>query len=217
MSQIELAERAGVSLSTVYHIESGRSTRASSIRKVCEIGLDTAPEDLVQTREKQASDPYLLYQASSAIWREEQDRRRAIPDDSFTLIQDPAERRRLGRLGLVGSFMNNPNIVMPDGPGTVFLEIYGRREGAVNAGVYRDSKLYCQSGGVRCAVGEHRVELRAGDMIGYTTADLRWIEPLELPVPNEEPSRLLWMGAVRIGKTIRGDRRTIVRKSRKAP
>ena len=212
LTQLELAIRAGVSLSTVYHVESGRPTRWSSLRKVCVDGLDTAPEDLVKTQEKRGSEPFLLYRAETAAWREEHDRRRTVPPDSLARNGDAGERARLGKLGFVASFMNNPNIVMPEGPGTVFLEIHGRREGNVNAGVYRDAKLYCQTGGVRCAFAERTVELREGDMIGYASADLLWIEPLD---PTDAPSLLLWMGAVSVGKANPDNgRRTIVRKPR---
>ena len=207
LTQAELAAKAGVSVMTLYKIEYGVPARLSSIEKICTKGLGTPFEALIQTRAMLDVQDYLLYRAEAANWYAPIDRRRSVPEENARRLQDPAERRRLGKLGFVSAFHNNPNIVMPDGPGTLFLEIHGRMAGPINAGVYRDCKLHLQAGRVRCAIRERTLEMFVGDMVGLRDADLRWIEPLVPLTPEEPPPLLLWMGAGRIGKAVRQDDR----------
>lgn len=211
LTQAALAERSGVTVSTVYHAEKGASIRIGSVRKLCR-GLNTSFDGLLQSQaaNELAERSHVLYHASNAEWYAPIDNRRAIPTDNALRLRDPAERHRLGHLGFVPVVFNNPHLIMEEGPGTVFIEVYGRYEQPINSRVFRDAKLYCQSGAVRCQIGDDEVTLETGDMIGYRSADLRWIEPLRPLEADDPPPFLLWIGAVRVGKAVRENGRRIV-------
>ena len=218
LTQAELAARSGISIVTLYQVERGGPTRASSIDKICRQGLQTPLHSLLAVQVKMRDEAFLVYRADEAEWRATSDRRRRVPEDNLLRIQDPAERRRQGRLGFVAAFVNNPNLVMPDGPGTLFFEIHDRFEGPINQGVFRDCKLHLQAGRLRCRISEETLELGPGDILACRDESIRWIEPLVSLTPDEPVPLLLWMGAVRMGKAVREDgRRTIVRRPRPVP
>lgn len=200
LSQSELAIRAGASLSTVYHVERGRPTRESSIRRICTNGLGAIYEEIAQTRNVGEADELVLYRAHEATWFAASDGRRVIPDDNAERLLDPLERRRLGRLGFVPAFINSPSLAIGGGPSAFFLELHGRFEEEINATIFRNAKVYCQSGAIRCGVGRKTVDLFEGDMIACRCADLHWMEPLNPLSPKDAPSLVLWMGAVKVGE-----------------
>lgn len=201
LTQAELAEVAGIAVRTIRNVEAGRSIRRSTITKICE-GLDVPPASLEESVDAAVGSTYpLLYRSSKAEWHAWIDSRKAVPQDNRQRLQDPGERRRLGKLGLVTLFFNNPYLIMPDGPGTIFIEVFGHYEGAINEIYYRDCKIYCQRGTVRCQILESIVELGPGDVAGFRSADLRWLEPAHELRDSELPPLLLWIGAVPVSKS----------------
>lgn len=216
LRQSDLARIAGVSITTVFEVEKGGAARLSSIQKICSVGLAHPYESMVRWRKRHDNEGYMLYRTENATWIAPEDIRTMIPDDNAERIQDPAERRRLGRLGFVVTFYNLPDIRMVDGPGTFFLEIHGRRVSALNESTYQNCKLQCQSGSVRIMIGEQAVELNAGDIVACLGGDIRWIEPAKPLSHDESAPILLYMGAKSVGKAVHGGRRTLVRKEQKA-
>lgn len=217
LTQAETARRAGVSAKTLYHLERGEPVRADSVLRICR-GLETWPSGLLQDleQERPPERPFLLHRAADAEWHAPEDRRRAVPEDNAARLRDPAERRRLGGLGFVDCFVSNPNLVMPEGPGTLYFELHRRSEGDINALLFRDSKILCVAGHIRLDIGGDAVELGPGDMVGYRSADLRWGEPARPLGPDEPPPRILWIGAVRVGKVVKPRGRTVVRRRKEA-
>lgn len=217
LTQAEVAARAGVSAKTVYHVERGVVVRAGSVLRVCR-GLETWPSGILDglEQERRPERPFLLHRAAEAEWYAPEDRRKVVPEDNAASLRDPEERRRLGRLGFVDCFVSNPNLVMAEGPGTMYFELHRRSGGDINALLFRDSKILCVAGHIRLGIGDDAIELGPGDMVGYRSADLRWGEPARPLGEGEPPPRILWIGAVRVGKVVKPRGRTVVRRGKKA-
>ena len=217
LTQSEVAQRSGITLSTVFHLERGDPVRLRSVLLVCK-GLGTSFEDIRHRHltTKSPDNPHVVHRANATVWQSPVDLRRKIPPDNAERIAVPEERLRLGKLGLVPIFAGFLNLLMPDGPGMTLLELFGRYSTPFNHTVYRESVLQCQQGGARLQIGESVVELAPGDFVGYASEEMRWIEPVGV-LPADEPTVLLWTGAVRIGKVFQdGKTRTAVRKPKKS-
>jgi transcriptional regulator with XRE-family HTH domain len=113
LTQGELAKRSGVSLTTVYSAEKGVRLRTSTLKKIAE-GLNTNFDSLAYRtlKIKDSERAHVMHSMEETIWFGETDQRRQIPADNHERIQDPAERMRLGRVGLVPSFRVNPDRVV---------------------------------------------------------------------------------------------------------
>ena len=213
LTQHDVAQRSGVSITTVFGIESGRSTRLSSLNKVCG-GMGTDLDEFLKinpTRNMKGPD-YVVHRASSIRWHAPIDHRKKVPEDNDDLVQDPEERRRLGKLGLTPLFGYRPRLIMPQGPGTTFIELYGRYNHPLNENVYREALILCQQGNVRIGINDTLVELEPGDVVGFSNHEMRWMEPI-FNDPDDLPTELLWVGAVRSGRIIELNRkRVLVRK-----
>lgn len=213
LTQREVAELSGVALSTIFYIERGKPVRLSSIVKVCK-GLDTSLNDVQRWNYsiRSGENRSVVHRAAATVWHIPMDLRKRVPVDSFDRIADPAERMRLGRLGLVPLFAGYLDLLMPQGPGTTLIELYDRFPEAINYNLYREAVLQCTHGGARLQIGERVYELEPGDFVGYASEDLQWIEPIG-DLPAQEPTLLVWNGAVRVGRTPKANpSRTAVRK-----
>lgn len=200
-SQEEFATNAGVALSTVYHAEKGMPISRRSLSKIC-AALDES-FDSIRTRKRRllTNDiDYLLYQGGSSPWTGDLDSRKNVPDDNFQRVQDPQERMRLGRLGLVKVFLSTTNFVMPQGPGLTFIELFDRIDEPINSVIYRDCLITCTAGAARLSINGKVVELGVGDYIGYRSKELDWIEPITPNGSEDLPACLTWIGAVRVGR-----------------
>lgn len=201
ITQAELAQRAGVTITTLYRAEQGLPLRGSSLEKIAK-GLDMTVDDLYE--EKPVMDvtahTYVLHRSTDNGWFAPIDRRRNVPEGNTELVRSPQERRRLGSLGLAPIFICYPNLVMPDGPGATLIEVYGRYPHGINADIYRDCMIHCVRGSIRLQILDEVVELGEGDFVGFVNRNLRWIEPAA-PVRASDPTPLaLWFGAVRLGR-----------------
>lgn len=198
-TQEEAAKLSSLGVTTLFKIESGRSVRMISIKRLC-LALGLAYDDLAQRRtviHKEAGPP-VVHQPQNSVWTAIGDQRKHIPVDNADLIQTPEERRRLGRLGLVPVFCSSPGFIMPEGPGAVLIELYGPRVGPINERIYRDCIVYCQRGRLRLVISGTAVELGPGGFVGYVSRDLQSIEPSD--PSDEEVTTFLWLGANRLGK-----------------
>lgn len=216
LTQSELARRAGVTVTTIYRAEKGLPVRESSFRKVCE-ALNIKFDEFLKMKPvfDASREPYIHHRGTESYWYAPVDHRRMVPEDDQALVQDPRERLRLGRVGLVPAFVCYPGFVMPEGPGATLVELYGRYEHAFNPFTYRDGVLYGQRGTSRLGIRDDVLELAEGDMIGYASADLRWIEPAQPLGPEGQPSLAFWFGAVRLGRIVAPPgKRTIIRTAR---
>lgn len=215
MTQTELAQRAGVAVTTVYRAEQGLPVRQSSLQKIA-AAVDVKFDQFLRSgpllhREDLS---YVHHRAEEAVWYAPVDHRRILPEDNDRLVQSPAERKRLGILGLTPIFVCYPNLLMPEGPGATLIELYGRYNRPFNPTIYRECLVYGQRGRARLQVLDDVVELAEGDIAGFVSKNLRWIEPAE-PSPSDDPPLVLWVGAVRLGKVaVPTGKRTIVRRSK---
>lgn len=203
LTQEEVAAKAGVSIKTLFQVEAGKPARRSTLLKVCR-GLGTDLEEfLIPYPElKSGDDDIVVHRGAETAWHAPIDLRKNIPEDNFTLIQNPGERRRLGRLGLTPLFVYHPNIMMAEGPGTTFIELYGRYEGSMNKNIYREALIYCQRGAVRVEIKDTFVDLVAGDTVGFTNDFLKSLESTVDVNSEDAPTLLVWIGGVRVGKVV---------------
>ena len=204
-SQDDLARRSGLAPKTIYRLERGLAVSRGSLLKVCK-ALEVLPEQLCALPMPPPRPVYGVHHLygvhrhGESVWfMIGGDLRVRVPEDNFERTQRREERLRLGRQGLVAAFGCSLSFMMPEGPGIVTLELFGRLDGSFNATVYRECVLSCARGGVRVGVGDDIVELVEGEALGYRSKDLRWMEPL-VPTDNDGlPTTLTWTGAVRVG------------------
>jgi hypothetical protein len=112
--------------------------------------------------------------------------------------QNSAERRRVGRLGFVGWFMEPPTAIMKNGPGVVPLEIHGLGFGAFNSRFYEDAVIYVIRGRISVQAGSENVDLNEADWVGFKSAELVSIAPVDSD--GQLVPLVLWIGANRISR-----------------
>jgi len=206
-SQEDFAAHSRVSVTTLYQVERGQAISQRSLLKIC-AALGESPGS-IRTRDRiilNSDLDCLVFRAAECLWTVELEVRAKVPEDDLRRIQDPRERLRLGRLGLVIAFFSTPNFIMPEGPGVVFIELYRRFADDFNSIIYRDCLLTCTQGRARVMVGETVVEMEEGDVMGARSKDYRWMEPIDPVGADGHPVILTWMGGVRVGSSP-GDKR----------
>lgn len=199
VTQAELAAKAGVDRTSVQRLERGRSIRASTLRKIC-LGLGVNYGEISRLRLSYGpplDQSCVWHRSQDAVWHTLTDKRTRVPEDSKVRIQDPAERRRLGSLGLVGRFRTYLNFIMIDGPGVFFMEVYGRQDDWRHTdpgSVYEDWIMYCLRGDVLLWQGESSELLTEGSAIGFRSG-FRF--SLEAASDSEIPPQVMFIGANR--------------------
>ena len=197
-SQDDLARRSGLAPKTIYRLERGLAVNRGSFLRICE-ALEVLPEQLCAAP-MPPPPVYGVHRQGESVWfMIGGDLRVRVPEDNFERTQHRQERLRLGRQGLIAAFGYSLSFMMPEGPGIVMLELFGRLDGPFNATMYRECVLSCARGGVRVGVGDNIVELVEGEALGYRSKDLRWMEPLAPTDSDGLPTTLTWTGAVRVG------------------
>lgn len=198
VSQEELALLSGLGLRTVRRIENGIPTSRSTLNKVCK-GLDVTLHQLTvsPTNVVGSQMEYGVHRRAENVWYYPNTvARPKIPSDEAERIQNPDERIRLGKLGLVPMFACSSSFIMPEGPGVLQMELFGRLEEVFNAEVYRMAVVYCLRGHLEVSLRQGDIALGEGDILGYETNDMRWMQPA---AGQELPVAILWIGAIRVG------------------
>ena len=201
LSQKDLAERAGITAVTLYNLERGMPVRHRTLAKVRAVLGE--PLESLRTRDQALlgeEDEHVLFRKETATWLPYGDGRTRVSEDDARRIQHPEERLRLGRLGFVPLFAYLTSFIMPEGPGLVTFELYGRYAGAFNSTIYRDCLIGVSEGRMRVRIGESTLEMEPGDVAGLHSRDLAWMEPAE---ESELPVCFTWTGAVRLGSPVR--------------
>jgi transcriptional regulator with XRE-family HTH domain len=106
----ELAARAAIDPGTLLRIEAGKPSRLSTIQKI-EEAMNLSP-GLLTHSSPLALGPFFLQEPSRELImiRPNPNYKKAIPDYSQEMLQNPAERRRIGKLGIVSGFQWEPEI-----------------------------------------------------------------------------------------------------------
>jgi transcriptional regulator with XRE-family HTH domain len=200
-TQSQLAAKAGLTLATVYRIETGDVfPHRRTLERICkvlhvEIGDLNLPEPLTKSDDV----PFVIHRSADQVWTTLDDHRAHVPPDNLTQIQNPAERLRLGRSKLVAAFNVGMNFVMPKGPGLAVDEIHADREYGGSM-TYRDCIRYCLRGEVLVTIGDCTYTLGEGDAIGYSNDLVFHMAPAHPLGPHDLPPLVLWVGANRMGK-----------------
>lgn len=212
LTQGELAALSELAVATIHHAEEGRPLVPRTLEKIC-ASLNCGIDHIISRQRTHLTDAVdlLVHRAEEGVWNALGDRRAKIPDDNLERIQSPEERTRLGSLGLVTMFTYALTFILPEGPGTLHLELYGANEGTINEKIYRECVLLCEGGEAELTVVGRSVRLREGDAAAFRTAEL-----VRLSASPERPARLTWIGSGRLGKLPRGKDRTRIRRQRKS-
>lgn len=161
-TQSELAEHAAVHRSVVARAEAGGECRRSSLRKLAlTLGVTLTWID----RPFLGPEPYRLDRAADTLWVASNPsyvRRKGLSP----ALHDPAERARLGSLGLANAFIRVLNNDLPGGRihGLV-VESYRREQDPV--AFPGQMFLLVLSGRIRLTLGPDEVVMETGDTISY--------------------------------------------------
>lgn len=198
-SQSDIADLAGISIRTLFRVENGSIARLSTLNRICvALGCDLAEMSTSQRliQSKKSNELYLHHSREKTVWYADGDRRRKKPSDSQTLIQDEAERHRLGSLGLVSMFVTSPSFTLTYGPGVALFELYGKCS-TTYPFLYRDLLFVCLRGEVVFTIEGELVHVVAGEAItpGPFTV---FYEPAKPVGPHENAPLLLHIGGERV-------------------
>jgi transcriptional regulator with XRE-family HTH domain len=178
-SQAEVAAKAKISERTLRRAEAGFPVRDETIVRICEALTWSFEEATTSVRYLQARDeatPFRVHAPQDTVWYATEDRRKMRPDDDHQRIQDPAERHRLGSLGLVAMFIGTLQFSMPEGPGIAFFEVYGPVQFGGHQASYHELFLYCLRGEVTFTVAGRRIRVVEGGALNVGT-DRVGLEP----------------------------------------
>jgi len=196
MDQESLAKTAGISSRTLRRVESGEGVRARTLARISEaLGWDAtqARTSVRFLHSRGPEEAYLLHRPEEAVWYAQSDRRRKPPLDALEQIQNPAERRRLGGLGLTSMFVGTLRFNMPGGPGIAFFEIYGRQAFETSDSPYRERFFYCLRGEVTFRFESEAVRVTEGCGINLGRRPFE-IEPAPSTSEDAEPPLLMHVG-----------------------
>lgn len=198
-SQAEIAELAGISIRTLFRIENGSIVRLGTLNRICDaLGCDLAEistsQRLIQS--KKTDELYLLHPREKTVWYADGDLRRMKPSDSQTLIQNEAERHRLGSLGFVSMFVTSPSFTLTYGPGVALFELYGKHS-TTYPFLYRDLLFVCLRGEVLFTIESEVVRVRAGEAITPGPYSVSY-EPATPVGPHDLAPLLLHIGGERV-------------------
>lgn len=213
MTQVQLAERAGLAVATLNNAERGHRLSLRTLKKIAS-GLNMDLSGLCYDRRPvpEGDRAFVLHRASDKIWSTLGDKRPHVPPEDRS-IRDPVEQRRIASVGFVAGFMHTTSFVMPDGPGVVFIDLYRIHEGNINETVYKDALLYCVEGHAIVGVQNESVVLSEGDVIGICPKDIKFMAPGPQMTPQTLPVRLMWIGGNRLGKVPLPPKRRKARKT----
>jgi len=201
VTQADLAARTGLTEMTIYNAEKGRPVSMRTLKKIA-AGLEVQFSELCldQRLAQNRDQGYYYHRAESTVWWPLDIKRQAGRAEPIYSEIDAAERRRVAILGFVAGFVYTTQFVMPEGPGIVTFELYGKSEQAFNQMLYEDAILLCLEGQAIVTIKESPVLLAKGDAVGFKTKHLTSLEPSPDIPASDLPVRLFWVGANRLGK-----------------
>jgi transcriptional regulator with XRE-family HTH domain len=202
LTQSDLARLANVARRSLYALEHGHPSRAQTFERICAaLGMDS--QEMANSRHLpqvvDGGQPFYVHRQSEEHWYAD------VPLDNSRIdyqnaIQDPSERNRLGRLGLVPSFSHALSFVMPRGPGVIFYEVHLRQAVDIPAHLYHDWMVLCLRGAVIAALGGVETVLEEGDAMGAANWTGFTVEPATRIQASDLPPLLLAIGANRASK-----------------
>jgi transcriptional regulator with XRE-family HTH domain len=198
-TQAELAERAGVSPSTVRRLESGAPIQKRLLKKICDsLGRPISVVNAVMPYgEPGQFRPAHLHRCSDLTWFATGDRRPKTPEANDELIQTEEERLRIARLGLVSMF-EAYMVTMPYGP-SISQAVICRRQWISPNELYHECIVLCLGGNATVATGPERFHLSKGDALGFSTDLPTTIEPTHPVTKSVAPPHVLLILANRKG------------------
>ncbi|RYG18321.1 XRE family transcriptional regulator [bacterium] len=178
ISQLQLAEQAGVHRTVVARAETDGNCRPSSLRKIA-LALGVT---LTWIRRPFLSPkPWRLDKADDTLWVASNPsfvRRRGLT--SREALQNAAERDRLGSLGLANAFVRVLNNDLPGGRlHALIVESYRREQDPI--AFPGQMLLYVIRGHIRLTVGEDVLDMDPGDTVSFWADQPNLYEPVDGP------------------------------------
>jgi transcriptional regulator with XRE-family HTH domain len=164
LTQLELAEAAGVHRSVVARAEAGGDCRWSSVQKIAKALGVTATW---LNRPFLSPHPFRVDRARDTRWvatRPSFVRRKGLV--TREKLRDPAERARLGENGLANAFIRVMNTELPGGRvHALVVETYRREQDAI--AFPGQMFLYVLRGRIRFTIDDTMTDLEEGDAVGF--------------------------------------------------
>jgi transcriptional regulator with XRE-family HTH domain len=184
----EVARIAGVDKNTVLRIERGEPVSAKVLNNVCSALNTVLPQMTAPINETSNVSHFQTTAENWCIVVNTQTSRSGLPD--FTQVSEPAERKRLGGLGFVYSFMQNHECAITNGTlQAAVMEVYNAYK--IPASHPGEEFLMCLSGKVKVHVGEDRFVLSEGDSVTFRSDLPHNFEPIESDVAGLAPKILM--------------------------
>jgi transcriptional regulator with XRE-family HTH domain len=158
-----LADRVKISKNTVLRLEQGLPIAESALHRICD-SLQTVLPNLLEPIPSEDDIKVKVYRAGSNEHRIAF-RRTSAPKRyvDFEVIDDPAERLRIGSLGFVSGFVETHGSTLPGGRlQAAIMELWGDQEqpGFRHSG---EEFVYCMEGQLRLTVAGEAFLLYPGD------------------------------------------------------
>lgn len=179
----DLAKASGLNKNTILHVEKGLSTKLAVLEQIGD-ALGAAPPRLAYLANL-SNRRWQVHKKKGGQWamlRGTRDLKN--PEMYRELVQEIAERKRLGQLGFASSFVKPLECVLKDGRLLSGLaEIYGRLEVKRSPG---ETFVYCLRGSLQVEVGEEKFVLEEGE----ATTILDKGDTVYSPSPGTPPQEL---------------------------
>jgi transcriptional regulator with XRE-family HTH domain len=163
LTQAELAEQAGVHRTVVARAEAGGDCRWSSVQKIAQALGVTATW---MSRPFLGDAPLRVDHVRETLWvatRPSFIRKKGLA--RLEMLRNPAERERLGTLGLANAFVRVMNTELPGGRiHALVVETYRREQDPVASP--GQLLLYVLRGRIRFTIDDTSVDLEEGDAVG---------------------------------------------------
>lgn len=158
----DLSSRSGVSKNTILRLEHGLPITVQALERICNT-LQTILPNLLGSVASPDQGLVRVTRADPRNWRIAFCRKKAPKKFSdFDLVDDPAERTRIGGLGFVSGFVQTTSSLEAGRLQASLVDLYGRQE---RAGFRHSGEefVFCLSGRLLLTVGKESHILEEGD------------------------------------------------------
>ncbi len=174
----EASAEMGVDKNTLMKMERGDSVRNDSREKVCRfygmIPFDPVKREIAVEYGKH----YTLHLPQKSVWYMVRPNYEMFTAETNDAIQDPRERLRLGRIGLVARFYCSMQLRMPRGRlAASQVELYQPTE--IEEFGVGEAMLYVTRGAAKVTVGDESFVVQEGNAAVWDNTVSNCIEPAE--------------------------------------
>lgn len=195
LTQQEVAEATGLSRQTIAKIEKGEPVKRKSLTVVFQ-RLKLYSDQFQPSSER--TDKFSVHRSERTNWMVSLPRKsysKVNPGEDLSHVQDPKERKRLGRLGFQPFFTAILESELPDGVmGHAMMELH--KPSWIDSH-FGEEFVFCLRGEVKITVDGVECQLSQGDSMCFDAWLPHLYAPAVNPGPNEEAPLILLVVAER--------------------